>query len=234
MSKKALDRLKAQFSTRVTTETFRGDDRARVAKKDWLEVATFAKNDPELAMNHFIDLTAVDYPERTDLPRFDVVLVLRSAEKKHRVQLLTAVGENEAVASVITLWSGANWAEREVYDMFGVRFEGHPDLRRILMYEQFEGHPLRKDYPIERTQPLIPYREVEGLEKLPPFGVDEGQPFARIDWRRRLAGRDAQVSPAIATQVGQRRALSDSEAAEELLKKLDSISGAPASGTQGK
>jgi NADH-quinone oxidoreductase subunit C len=227
MSKKALDRLTAQFGARVTTETFRGDDRARVAKKDWLEVATFAKTDPDLAMDHYVDLTAVDYPERTDLGRFDVILLVRSLEKNHRLQLLTAVGENESVATVTNLWSGANWAEREVYDMFGVRFDGHPDLRRILMYEQFEGYPLRKDYPIERTQPLIPYREVEGIEKLPPFGLDEGQPFARIDWRKRLAGKDEQVSPAIATQLGQRRTLSDSEAAEALMKKLDSISGTP-------
>ena len=88
------------------------------------------------------------------------------------------------------------------------------DLRRVLLYEEFVGFPLRKDYPIERTQPLIPYRQVEGLSKLPPFGMDEGQPWGRIQWQERLAGRDNQVSPAIAVQVGQKRALSETSARE--------------------
>ena len=104
--------------------------------------------------------------------------------------------------------------------MFGIPFKGHPDLRRILMYEEFEGHPLRKDYPIDRAQPLVPYRDTDEIDKLPPFGIEEGQPFARIDWEARLAGRDQQVSPAIGLQQGQRRTLSDSEAAEQLQRKL--------------
>ena len=81
--------------------------------------------------------------------------------------------------------------------MFGIKFKGHPDLRRILLYEEFVGHPLRKDYPIDKAQPLVPYREVSEIDKLAPFGIEEGQPFARIDWESRLAGRDEQVSPAI-------------------------------------
>lgn len=104
--------------------------------------------------------------------------------------------------------------------MFGIRFEGHPDLRRILLYEEFEGFPLRKDYPIDKAQPLVPYRDTDSIQKLPPFGIEEGQPFARIDWEARMAGGDRQVSPAIGLQQGQRRTLSDSEAAEALQRRL--------------
>jgi NADH-quinone oxidoreductase subunit C len=69
--------------------------------------------------------------------------------------------------------------ERETYDLFGVKFSGHPDLRRILLYPEFEGHPLRKDYPADKIQPLVPFREVDNIEKLAPFGPDEGMPFGR-------------------------------------------------------
>jgi NADH-quinone oxidoreductase subunit C len=92
--------------------------------------------------------------------------------------------------------------------MFGIHFAGHPDLRRILMYEEFIGHPLRKDYPIGKTQPLIPYRDVPP-SKLAPFNHTEGQPFGRIDWLARLGRRgDVAVSPAIGVQLGERPALS--------------------------
>ena len=92
--------------------------------------------------------------------------------------------------------------------MFGISFDGHPDQRRILLYEEFEGHPLRKDYPISKTQPLVPYRDAPGNQKLPPFGPDEGQPWGRIDWGARLADGDLSVSPSISHQTGARRALS--------------------------
>jgi NADH-quinone oxidoreductase subunit C len=165
-------------------------------------------------MNQLVDLTAVDYPEREPTePRFDVILIARSLDKKHRVHLKASVRDGEEIASVVGVWEAADWAEREVYDMFGIRFAGHPDLRRILMYEEFQGYPLRKDYPIDRVQPLVPYRDANDLAKLPPFGIEEGQPFARIDWEARLAGKDHQVSPAIAVQTGQRRTLSDSDIA---------------------
>ena len=213
MSKRVLERLSAQFGERILETTdFRGDDTAVVAAADWLEVAQFLRSDRQCAINQFTDMTAVDYPEREpELPRFDVVLVARSMEQRHRIRLKTRVEDGQALASLFPVWAGANWAEREIFDMFGIRFDGHPDLRRILMYEEFVGYPLRKDYPIDRTQPLIPYRE-EGLfaSKSPPFGQDEGQPWARINWGSRLHGGDMQVSPAIALQQGQRRSLSES------------------------
>lgn len=210
MSKKVLDRLGAELPGRILdTSSFRGDDQAVVAREDWKAVATFLRNDPAMAMDHFIDLTAADYPEREpELPRFDVLLIVRSMKHGHRVRLKTRVGEGDSVATLVELWPGANWAEREVWDMFGVSFEGHPDLRRILMYDEFVGHPLRKDYPIDKTQPLVAYREVPDTEKLPPFGPEEGQPWGRVDWTERLRGRDLHVSPAIGTQNQQRPALS--------------------------
>jgi NADH-quinone oxidoreductase subunit C len=131
------------------------------------------------------------------------------------------VKDGEEPATLSGIWSGADWAEREVWDMFGIKFAGHPDMRRILLYEEFVGHPLRKDYPIDKAQPLVPYREVDDTDKLPPFGIEEGQPFARIDWESRLAGHDNQVSPAIGMQQGQRRALSDSEAAQQIQARID-------------
>lgn len=203
------DRLKKLFADRILdANTNFGDHEVVVAPKDWLEVAQALRDDAELAMNHFIDLTAVDYPLRAPEPRFDVILIVRSTTNNGRVKVKTRVAEGASLASVYTVWPGANWAEREVFDMFGVTFAEHPDLRRILLYEEFVGYPLRKDYPIQKTQPLMPYREVPDIEKLPPFGDDEGAPFSRVDWRERIEGRDFQVSPAIGVQQQQRPALS--------------------------
>ena len=209
MSKKVLARLSKRFADRIlAVDSFRGDDEALVAAADWLEVAQFLRDDPECAMDHFIDLTAVDYPEREpELPRLDVLVFVRSLSRGHRVRLKTRVRDGEELDSLTPVWLGANWTERECYDMLGVRFRNHPDLRRILLYEEFVGHPLRKDYPIQKTQPLVEYREV-GPSKLAPFGPDEGNPFGRIDWLQRMSGRNLQVSPAIAVQQGQRPALS--------------------------
>jgi NADH-quinone oxidoreductase subunit C len=221
MSQKVLERLSAQFGSRILSQSsFRGDEEAVVAPADWREVATFLRDDPECAMDHFIDLTAVDYPEREaddsqPLPRLDVVVFARSLAKKHRIRLKTRVRDGEELDTLIGVWKGADWTEREAYDMFGVRFRGHPDLRRILMYEEFVGYPLRKDYPIEKTQPLIPYRDVP-TAKMEPLGETEGSPFARIDWLARL-GRtgEEQVSPAIALQTGERSALSAPNAPDQ-------------------
>ena len=221
MSQAVVDRLDAQFGERVleTSDAF-GDHEVRVALKDWAEVAQFTKDDADLQMDHFIDLTAVDYPER-ESARFDLVLMTRSSVTGARIRLRTHVKDGEEPGTLSGIWSGANWAEREVWDMFGIKFKGHPDMRRILLYEEFVGHPLRKDYPIDKAQPLVPYREVDTIDKLPPFGIEEGQPFARIDWESRLAGGDSQVSPALGVQQGQRRTLSDSEAAQQIQARIE-------------
>jgi NADH-quinone oxidoreductase subunit C len=209
MSMKVLARLRARFGEKIlATDSFCGDDEALVAPSDWLAVAQYLRDDAECAMNHFIDITCVDYPEREPaLPRFDVLLMVRSLAKNTRVRIKTRVRDGEELDSLVSVWLGADWTEREVYDMFGIRFRSHPDLRRILMYDEFVGYPLRKDYPIQKTQPLVEYRDV-GPSKLAPFGPEMGNPFGRIDWLARMSGRNLQVSPAIAVQQGQRPALS--------------------------
>ena len=124
-----------------------------------VEALRFCRDAPGLTFDMLTDLTAADYlkfPGREDGPRFEVVYQLYSVAHNHRVRLKVRVDEDDAVVpTAVDLWPIANWLEREVWDMFGVRFAGHPDPRRLLMYEQFVGHPLRKDYPINRRQPLI-------------------------------------------------------------------------------
>jgi NADH-quinone oxidoreductase subunit C len=143
----------------IETHDFRGDHTAVVAREVMLDALGFCRDDADLAFDLLVDVTAVDYlrfPGREDGPRFDVVYHLYSTAHNHRVRLKVRVEEDDArVPTVCGLWPIANWLEREVWDMFGVRFDGHPDLRRLLLYEEFVGHPLRKDYPIDRRQPLI-------------------------------------------------------------------------------
>jgi len=143
----------------VETHDHRDDHTAVVARDALLAVLAHCRDDAALAFDVLIDLTAVDYlkyPGREDGPRFEVVYHLYSITHNHRLRLKVRVDEDDAsVPSAVALWPIANWLERETWDMFGVRFEGHPDLRRLLMYEEFVGHPLRKDYPINRRQPLI-------------------------------------------------------------------------------
>ncbi len=185
MSKIILDRLKAQFGDAVLeTSSFRGDEVARVRTDRWRDVATFLRDDPRCLCDYFVDLSAVDNcdPTRDELDmadRFEVYVIAYSTTKKHRVRVKTRLpGEDPKVATLCGVWSGANWMEREVFDMYGVRFDGHPDLRRILMYDEFVGYPLRKDYPANRAQPLVKYRP-NTHDRLGPFLQDEGMPLNR-------------------------------------------------------
>jgi len=116
------------------------------------------RDDPETRFDMLSDLTVVDYLGRS--PRFEVVYQLYSLTHRHRLRVKVPVAaEDPVVPSAVGVWKSANWAEREAWDMFGVRFAGHPDLRRILMYPEFVGHPLRKDYPLLQRQPLVPERD---------------------------------------------------------------------------
>jgi NADH-quinone oxidoreductase subunit C len=155
-----LDRLRERFGPAVLETTdLRGEPTAVVAPAAIRAVLEFCKTEAGLDFDMLIDVTAVDYlkyPGREDGPRFEVVYHLFSLPHTRRLRLKVPVEETEAVVPTATgLWPIANWLEREVWDMFGIRFEGHPDLRRLLLYEEFEGHPLRKDYPVNRRQPLI-------------------------------------------------------------------------------
>jgi NADH-quinone oxidoreductase subunit C len=155
-----LARLRDRFGAAVLdTHAYRGDHTAVLAREGLSGALAFCRDDAELRFDMLSDLTAVDYlrfPGREDGPRFDVVYHLYSVEHNHRVRLKVPVEQDDArVPTASGVWPIANWLEREVWDMFGIRFDGHPDLRRLLLYEEFVGHPLRKDYPVNRRQPLI-------------------------------------------------------------------------------
>ncbi len=155
MSKKALDILAGKAGESIEeTASYLGDEMALVKREDILAVLTLCKEEPELDFAMLSDLTVVDWLG-TD-PRFEVVYVLYSVQHKHRLRRKVAVPEDgPTIASACGLWMSANWAEREAWDLYGIKFDGHPDLRRILMYDEFVGHPLRKDYPQNGRQPLI-------------------------------------------------------------------------------
>jgi NADH-quinone oxidoreductase subunit C len=133
-----------------------GDETVLVLREKLIEIAAFIKTDPTFDMNILMDLTAVDGLGMEWNPRFEVVYHFYSLKKNHRLRLKVRVNENDATVPTLTkLWPAADWFEREVWDMFGIRFDGHPNLKRILMYEAFTGHPLRKDYPYNKRQPLV-------------------------------------------------------------------------------
>jgi NADH-quinone oxidoreductase subunit C len=118
----------------------------RISSNDIVAVLTKLRDDNHAAFNQLSDLTAVDYPERP--ARFEMVYQLLSITNNMRLRILAEVAEGQSVPSVTGIFSAANWAEREVWDMFGIFFAGHPDLRRLLTDYGFEGHPLRKDFPL--------------------------------------------------------------------------------------
>ena len=111
-----------------------------------LKVAKVLKENEKLKFNQFIDLTAVDYPNKKN--RFEMVYILLSVEFNHRIVIKFFISENESVDSITNLFPAANWYEREVWDLFGIAFNNHPDLRRLLTDYGFIGHPLRKDFPL--------------------------------------------------------------------------------------
>lgn len=168
MSQRIVDLVRARFPQAILeTHAFRGDDTIVVRREDYLEVVRFLKDSPGTAMDFFVDLTCVDWPERK--PRFDVVLHLKAWRSSERLRVKVGVPEEDCTCpSLSGLWPAANWFEREAFDLYGVRFVGHPDLRRILLYDEFQGHPLRKDYPKEKRQPLVPMRD-DAPPQPPPF-----------------------------------------------------------------
>ena len=127
-----------------------------VPVENLLKLVTRLKND--LGFNLFLDVTAVDFPDRE--PRFEVVYHFYSVSNKKRLRLKTLVTEADSTVPTLTgLYGSANYMEREVHEMYGIKFTGNADLRPILLYEGFVGHPLRKDYPIDQEQPLVEYRK---------------------------------------------------------------------------
>jgi len=178
MSAKVLEALKAAHAGAIDAlESQHGDEIAWIKRDSLLAVATWLKNDPAMAFDAPVFCTCIDrldwkpidvppgppvYPQsagwtdESGKPRFEVVYQLRSSTHRHRLRLKCAVPEHDArVPSLSSLWPAFNWQERETFDMYGIKFDDHPDLRRIFLYEEFVGYPLRKDYPKEKRQPLV-------------------------------------------------------------------------------
>ena len=138
-----------------------GDVTILIDKKHLLEVAETLRDSPDLKFEQMIDLTAVDYLNHEKKARFQMVYHFFSLSLQHRLRLKCFITEDDLkCASISKIWLAADWYERECYDMYGIIFSGHPNLKRILMYDEFKGHPLRKDYLITEEQPRIPLKEV--------------------------------------------------------------------------
>ena len=138
------------------------DDVILLDRANLRESFRMLRDEPELDYDFLSDITAVDYWKKKE-PRFEVVYQVVSRARRLRLRVRVPVPENDAaVESLTPLWRGANFLEREVWDLFGIRFVDHPDLRRVLLYDEFQGHPLRKDYPVNMVQPRVPERTVNG------------------------------------------------------------------------
>src|SRR5271157_290118 len=142
-----VDGLQKRFPGAISSPLiFRNQPFMTVDKTSLVAVCEFLKSDEGGAYTFLTDETAVDYPKREK--RFEIIYQLYSFKLNHRLRLKVLAGAGEKVPSVVGVWVTANWLEREVYDMFGVEYEGHPDLKRILLPDGWVGHPLRKDYDI--------------------------------------------------------------------------------------
>ncbi len=148
----ALTKLKAAFpNSIIEAKEFRGDITVTIKKEDLLSILQFLRDDEELKFNHLTSISGIDYLKMEDVEgRLAVVYHLYSLKNNRRLAIKTFItGDSLEIDSVYSLWKTADWQEREIYDLFGITFKGHPLLKRIFLPEDFEGHPLRKDYPLE-------------------------------------------------------------------------------------
>jgi len=169
MSKKVLDALTAALPGAVVrTASPHGDETAWIKRDELKAVALFLRDDDKMLFDAPVFCTCIDWLDWKPVgrpvaehwdeskPRFTVAYQLRSTKYKHRIRLEIELPEADPrCPSLADMWPAFNWQERETFDMYGIRFEGHPDLRRIFLYEEFVGYPLRKDYPKEKRQPLV-------------------------------------------------------------------------------
>lgn len=155
MSQKVLDALTKKFGDAIeATASDLGDEVAHVKREKLVEVATWLRDDPAMAFDAPVLCTCID--NLGEEPRFELCYQLRSTKHRHRLRLKIRLAEDDVESpSLVGVWVAFDWLERECYDMYGIQFKGHPDLRRIYMYEEFVGYPLRKDYPKEKRQPLV-------------------------------------------------------------------------------
>jgi len=159
------DRIQEKFPREVVRiTTFSDEVSVSVRRERIVDICRYLFEDPEIQMDYLSDLCGVDYPDREF--RFEVVYNLYSLKNRHRIRIKALVPANDhSIDSVVPIWNGANWHERETCDMFGIVFNGHPDLRRILMPEDWEGYPLRKDYPLKGSEDLE-YRGYKELKEM--------------------------------------------------------------------
>ena len=149
------EKIKARFGDQIlSAQNERDEETFTIDREGAPDFFRALRDDLDFQFNFLTDLTAVDWLERK--PRYDVVYQLNSLTLAHRIRVKIGVdGAEPWVHSVVGVWGAADWLERECFDMFGIDFKGHPDLRRILMYDSFEGHPLRKDYLYNKRQPIV-------------------------------------------------------------------------------
>ena len=175
-----VQKLGERFAGAVSEATeFLGQLSLRIDRAQLVDVCRFLKTDPEARFDYLSDLTCVHFPLRQEAP-LEVVYNLYSIPRNERVRLKVSLPEGESVDSVTSVWESANWMEREVYDLFGVKFSNHPDLRRILLPPDWNGHPLRKDYPLEfvenawteRHLPVMTDVQREQLEQRRAYGLE--------------------------------------------------------------
>jgi NADH-quinone oxidoreductase subunit C len=153
---------------------FRDETTIHVRREDLREVCAFLRDHPRIGLNFLTDLTAIDMLRLRAEPRFDVVALLYSLRNRVRVRLKAGCNDGESVPSLVPLWNGANWMEREAFDMFGIIFEGHPNLKRMLLPDDWdEGFPLRKDYPLR------------GWREFPVYNTERNVPRVRTRWSGR-------------------------------------------------
>lgn len=183
MAEKLIDIVEDEFPDAVLGSHSRlGNDTVVVDKKTVPQVIEYLKENPESDMNMLRNISCVDYDQR--VPRFEVVYILYSIEHKHQLLVRAPVEEDDCeVPTISHLYHCARWIEREVYDMYGVEFTDHPDLRRVLLYEEFEGHPLRKDYPKQKGQPRTEFiaRERDAVEEFNVYVKGEPASGSRED-----------------------------------------------------
>jgi NADH-quinone oxidoreductase subunit C len=163
------EKLKKEYSGKLLDIfEFRNDLNVVLKPEDITEICRFLKNDADLKYNFLSCITAADYLGIRD-KRFEVVYILFSIENHYRIILKVRINENEEIPSLTSLWNAANWQEREVYDMFGIKFAGHPNLKRILMDDDWVGHPQRKDFPLTYEVPQFSHNkdEIDSQPKSP-------------------------------------------------------------------
>ncbi|TAN38966.1 MAG: NADH-quinone oxidoreductase subunit C [Nitrospirae bacterium] len=170
------DKIKEQFPEEVLEiREFRGQVSVTLNKGRIGDICRFLHDDPALYFDFLVDLCGMDYLGKKE-KRFAVVYNLYSVKHRHRIMLKAEVEESSpSIDSVMPIWIGVNWHERECYDLFGIVFRGHPDLRRVLLPEGWEGHPLRKDYPLKGPGPD---QEWKGFNDV----LDRSKQYREFDW----------------------------------------------------